>query len=82
MRTTGGLGMTRFSKRNIQLIATLILGASLGGALLLTFAGAANTNGNVSQTASVATDRCAGGTDVSRFVCRNGWMAFTKYGAR
>jgi hypothetical protein len=32
--------------------------------------------------ASIIPDRCAGGTEVSAFVCRNTWVASTKQGTR
>jgi hypothetical protein len=32
--------------------------------------------------ASLMPERCAGGTEVSSFVCRNTWMASTRHGVR
>jgi hypothetical protein len=32
--------------------------------------------------ASMLTERCAGGTEASSFVCRNTWMASTKQSVR
>jgi hypothetical protein len=34
------------------------------------------------RNASIATDRCVGGTAASSFVCRNTWMALTKHSVR
>jgi hypothetical protein len=74
--------MMTLNTRKIPLAATLVVAASLSGALLATFAGQAGTRPDILQTSSVGADRCTGGSDVSRFVCRNGWMTFARHANR
>ena len=71
------------SMRRISQSATAFIAAAIvGGASVEGLPGTARTVADVSQTSSVATDRCAGSTEVSSFVCRNTWMAHSKLSAR
>jgi hypothetical protein len=68
--------------RASQSAVMFIAGILLGGTLIGGFPGTASTAPRIAQSESISPDRCAGGTDVSAFVCRNTWMALTKLSTR
>jgi hypothetical protein len=55
----------------VTALTALVLGAGFTGALSVPPAG------STTQASQVA-DRCAGGTEVSSFVCRNTWLAHVR----
>jgi hypothetical protein len=65
-----------------QSVSAFVAAAIIGGAFLGGLAGNAGTTAEPAQTSPLVTDRCAGGTEVSSFVCRNAWMAHSKLSAR
>jgi hypothetical protein len=65
-----------------QSITAFVAAAIIGGAFVGGLPGRAGTAAEPAQTASVITDRCAGGTEVSAFVCGNTWVAHSKLSAR
>jgi hypothetical protein len=62
----------------VTIVAGLVLGGLAGG-----FLRTEGMTGPERQTTQLvqASDRCAGGDEVSAFVCRNTWFAHTKYHA-
>ena len=54
-----------------------LMGLFLGASFASSMSSFAVAN-SASTEAAPARDRCAGGTEVSAFVCRNTWMAYTK----
>jgi hypothetical protein len=74
--------MTRTVLRASQSATAFVAAIVLGGILLSGLAGTPSSADTVAQTGSINSDRCAGGTDVSAFVCRNTWMASTKLSTR
>jgi hypothetical protein len=71
------------STRRVSQSATAFIAAALvGEAFVRGLPGTARTAPDAAQTSSVTADRCAGGTEVSSFVCRNTWMAHSKLSAR
>jgi hypothetical protein len=65
-----------------QSVTAFVAAMIIGGALLAGLPGTAGTASEIVQTSSITTGRCAGGTEVSSFVCRNTWMAHSKHSAR
>jgi hypothetical protein len=70
------------TRRLAQSVTAFVVAAIIGGAFVGGLPGTAGAVAEPAQTSSVTTDRCAGGTEVSSFVCRNTWMAHSKLGAR
>ncbi len=71
--------MTTFHVSPVATVASIVvLGAVVvGGTRERPMAGSSEQ-----PMISVQGDRCAGGTEVSSFVCRNTWLASTKRGVR
>jgi hypothetical protein len=64
-------------KSMLTIVTGLVLGGLAGG-----FLRSEGTIGQGRQPTQLAqTDRCAGGDDVSAFVCRNTWLANTRHAA-
>jgi hypothetical protein len=63
----------------ILLAAGMVVGGGLLGGLPL-MADAASTE--AARPIAQATDRCAGPDEVATFVCRNTWLAATRYANR
>jgi hypothetical protein len=74
--------MTKVTKMLTHTAVPLISGVLLAAIFLGGFPGVASTHHDVEQTSSTSSDRCAGGTQVSSFICRNTWMASGKFSAR
>jgi hypothetical protein len=71
---------SRVSHSAIMFASGLVIGGGLlGGLPRLAKAG---LNEPARAVVQVQTDRCAGGDEVSSFVCRNTWMASTRYSHR
>ena len=91
----GGLqrAMARFGKSRTMRRLGIIVAAITVGALLVGGVGPVVTGTGPDVTGSTAplgagtpavatADRCQGGTEVSAFICRNTWMAWTRYSVR
>jgi hypothetical protein len=75
--------MNLISTRHLaQSVTAFVAAMIIGGALLAGLPGRAGTASDIVQTSSIASDRCAGGTEISSFVCRNTWMAHSKLSTR
>ena len=76
--------MTQAKVRMVRRVATIVAALVLG-AVLLAGKRPVVIGSPGASSATLATqhaDRCAGGTAVSAFVCRNSWMAQTRNAAR
>jgi hypothetical protein len=60
----------------LTIVTGLVLGGLVGG--FLRTEGVIGPGRQTTQLAQVS-DRCAGGDEVSAFVCRNSWLAHTKH---
>lgn len=69
-----------FSTRHVAQSATMAMAAVMLGGMVA--AGLPGTLRAASTVSAVGADRCAGGTAVSAFVCRNTWMGYSKLSAR
>ena len=87
------LVMTRFGKSRTMRRLGIIVAAITVGALLVGGVGPVVTGTGPDVTGSTAplgagtpavatADRCQGGTEVSAFICRNTWMAWTRNAVR
>jgi hypothetical protein len=76
--------MTLRTSRTAHFAMMFAAGAVVGGSLLGGLPRMAEAALAVQATSAqqARPDRCAGGTEVSAFVCRNTWMAATRYGNR
>ena len=66
------------AQREFVAATTALLGLFLGASFASSLSTFAVANSAASSEAAQLQDRCAGGTEVSAFVCRNTWMAYTK----
>ena len=74
------LRTSRAAHSAMMFAAGLVVGGSLLGGLPRMAEAGLMVQAKSAQQARP--DRCAGGTEVSAFVCRNTWMASTRYGIR